>query len=66
MTIRFMLGDLHRADLAWANHAAAAGLSAAEIEDHLLHERDLSEKGNAGRQREYARPIAEKACKAFH
>jgi hypothetical protein len=58
-------GDLHRADLAWANHAAAAGLSAAEIEDYLLRERDLSKKGNAERQREYARRTAEKAYAGF-
>jgi RepB DNA-primase from phage plasmid len=58
-------GDLHRADLAWANHAAAAGLSAVEIEHHLLRERDLTKKGNAGQQREYARRTAQKACRAF-
>jgi RepB DNA-primase from phage plasmid len=58
-------GDLHRADLAWANHAAAAGLSAADIENQLMRERDLSKKGNAKQQREYAKRTAEKACRAF-
>jgi RepB DNA-primase from phage plasmid len=54
-------GDLHRADLAWANHAAAAGLSTTEIENQLMQQRDLSKKGNDNRQREYARRTAEKA-----
>jgi hypothetical protein len=58
-------GDLHRADLAWANHAAAAGLSVAEIENQLMRERDLSKKGNARRQREYAKRTAEKAWDAL-
>jgi hypothetical protein len=58
-------GDLHRADLAWANHAAAAGWSASEIENELIRERDLSKKGTATRQREYAKRTAEKACEAF-
>jgi hypothetical protein len=58
-------GDLHRADLAWANHAAAAGWSATQIENQLMRERDLSKKGHDGRQREYAKRTAEKACQAF-
>ena len=58
-------GDLHQADLAWANHAAAAGLSAIEIENQLMQQRDLSKKGNTNSQREYARRTAEKACRAL-
>jgi hypothetical protein len=38
-------GDLHRADLAWALHAAGRGLSEQKIRDELLHARDLSKKG---------------------
>jgi hypothetical protein len=35
-------GDLHRADLAWAKHAAGHGLTFEEITDKLLNGRDLS------------------------
>jgi hypothetical protein len=35
-------GDLHRADLAWAKHAASHGLTFEEITDKLLNGRDLS------------------------
>ena len=38
-------GDLHRADMAWAVHAAARGLSREEIEYEILNSRDLSKKG---------------------
>ena len=56
-------GDLHRADLAWARHAAAMGLSAAEIRATLLQARDLSKKGNLKRQQEYAGRTADKAVR---
>jgi len=54
-------GDLHRADMAWALHAASRGLSEQEIEAEILHARDLSKKGGTRRQLEYARRTAEKA-----
>lgn len=56
-------GDLHRADLAWARHAAAMGLSAGEIRATLLQARDLVKKGNLKRQREYAERTAAKAIR---
>jgi len=56
-------GDLHRADMAWARHAAAMGLSAAEIRAELMRARDLSKKGNLKRQREYAERTAGKAVR---
>jgi hypothetical protein len=34
--------DLHRADMAWALHAASHGLSEQQIRDEILHSRDLS------------------------
>ncbi len=55
-------GDLHRADMAWALHAASRGLSEQEIEAEILHARDLSKKGGTRRQLEYARRTAEKAA----
>jgi hypothetical protein len=57
-------GDLHRADLAWARHAAGMGLSAAEIRTAIMQARDLSKKGNLKRQREYAERTAGKAIRA--
>jgi hypothetical protein len=54
-------GDLHRADLAWARHAAATGLSASEIRTAIMEARDLAKKGSARRQREYAERTADKA-----
>jgi hypothetical protein len=54
-------GDLHRADMAWARHAAAMGLSAGEIRVAIMQARDLSKKGSAKRQREYAERTAGKA-----
>jgi hypothetical protein len=54
-------GDLHRADMAWALHAASRGLSEQEIEAEILHARDLSKKGGTRRQIEYAHRTAEKA-----
>jgi hypothetical protein len=40
-------GDLHRADMAWAVHAAIRGLSREQIEHEILNSRDLSKKGSA-------------------
>jgi hypothetical protein len=57
------LGDLHRADLAWARHAAGMGLSAGEIGAALMEARDLTKKGNIRRQREYAERTAGKALR---
>lgn len=54
-------GDLHRADMAWALHAASRGLSEQQITDELLHARDLSKKGGASRQVDYAERTALKA-----
>jgi hypothetical protein len=56
-------GDLHRADLAWARHAAGLGLSAAAIRRAIMEARDLSKKGNLKRQREYAERTAGKAVR---
>jgi hypothetical protein len=56
-------GDLHRADLAWARHAAGMGLSASEIRAAIMEARDLAKKGSAKRQREYAERTAGKALK---
>ena len=57
-------GDLHRADMAWALHAASRGLSEAEIQREIFHVRDLSKKGGPGRQLEYAERTAIKAVAA--
>jgi hypothetical protein len=54
-------GDLHRADLAWATIAAAAGLGFEQIRDTIRGGRDLSHKGNARRQLDYATRTARKA-----
>jgi hypothetical protein len=54
-------GDLHRADMAWAKHAAGCGLTLEQIKDELLNGRDLSKKGNRKRQLEYAERTARKA-----
>jgi hypothetical protein len=56
-------GDLHRADMAWARHAAATGLSASEIRMEILRGRDLSKKGDVKRQRDYAERTAGKALR---
>jgi hypothetical protein len=56
-------GDLHRADLAWARHAAAMGLSASEIRAVIMDARDLAKKGSAKRQREYVERTAGKAIR---
>jgi hypothetical protein len=54
-------GDLHRADMAWALHAASRGLPEKQIRDEILHARDLSKKGPPERQLNYARRTATKA-----
>jgi hypothetical protein len=56
-------GDLHRADLAWARHAAVMGLSASEIRAAIMDARDLAKKGSPSRQREYAERTAGKALR---
>jgi hypothetical protein len=56
-------GDLHRADLAWARHAADMGLSAREIRATIMEARDLAKKGSIKRQREYAERTAGKATR---
>jgi DNA primase RepB-like protein len=53
--------DLHRADMAWALHAASRGLPEQQIRDEILHARDLSKKGGAARQLDYAQRTAIKA-----
>jgi hypothetical protein len=54
-------GDLHRADMAWAVHAAARGLSREQIEQDILNSRDLSKKGPPLRRLAYAMRTASKA-----
>jgi hypothetical protein len=54
-------GDLHRADMAWAKHAAGRGLTLEQIKIELLNGRDLSKKGSRKRQLEYAERTARKA-----
>ena len=54
-------GDLHRADMAWARHAAGRGLTLEQIKDELLNGRDLSKKGSHKRQLEYVERTARKA-----
>jgi hypothetical protein len=56
-------GDLHRADLAWARHAADMGLAASEIRTAIMEARDLAKKGSPSRQREYAERTASKALR---
>jgi len=54
-------GDLHRADMAWAKHAAGCGMTLEQIKAELLAGRDLGKKGNRRRQIEYAERTARKA-----
>jgi hypothetical protein len=54
-------GDMHRADLAWAIHAASRGLPKEQIMDEILNARDLSKKGAPRRQFDYAQRTANKA-----
>jgi hypothetical protein len=56
-------GDLHRADLARARHAADMGLSAREIRAALMEARELAKEGSIKRQREYAERTAGKAMR---
>ncbi len=56
-------GDLHRADLAWARHAAAMGLSANEIRAVIMEALDLAKKGSPKRQRKYIESTAGKAIR---
>jgi len=56
-------GDLHRADMAWAVHAASRGLSEQQIRDEILRSRDLSKKGRIQRQVSYAERTANKALR---
>jgi hypothetical protein len=56
-------GDLHRADMVWARHAAAMGLSSSEIRATIMEARDLAKKGSVRRQREYAERTAGKAVR---
>ena len=56
-------GDLHRADMAWALHAANRGLSERKIRHDILHARDLSKKGNIQRQLNYSERTAIKALR---
>ena len=55
-------GDLHRADMAWALHAASRGIPEQQIRDQILRARDLSKKGRLTRQLAYAERTAVKAC----
>ena len=57
-------GDLHRADMAWADYAASRGMAAEEIEREILRARDLSKKGQRRRQIAYAERTAIKALAA--
>jgi hypothetical protein len=54
-------GDLHRAEMAWALHAAGRRLSQEQIENEILRGRDLSKKGPRPRQFYYAARTARKA-----
>lgn len=56
-------GDLHRADMAWAKHAAGCGLTHEQIRVELLNGRDLSKKGSRKRQIEYVMRTTEKALR---
>ena len=57
----FYEGDPHRADMAWVLHAARHGLSQGQIENEILHGRDLSKKGPPLRRLAYAMRTASKA-----
>jgi hypothetical protein len=52
---------MHRADMAWAVHAASRGLSEEQIRTEILNGRDLSKKGRIQRQIDYAQRTAIKA-----
>jgi hypothetical protein len=59
-------GDLHRADMAWAKHAAGCGLTLEQIKAELLNGRELSKKGDHKRQVEYVTRTAEKALRTLN
>jgi hypothetical protein len=59
-------GDFHRADMAWAKHAAGCGLTMEQIRGELLNGRDLSKKGDHKRQIEYALRTARKALEQIN
>jgi hypothetical protein len=54
-------GDLHRADMAWAVHAARRGVPHEEIAATISRGRDLSKKGGLRQQLQYAARTAGKA-----
>jgi hypothetical protein len=56
-------GDLHRADMAWAKHAASCGMKLEQVREELLKGRDLSKKGNRKRQIEYVMRTTVKALR---
>ena len=56
-------GDLHRADMAWAFHAACSGVSEEQIRGEILQARDLSKKGRIQRQVSYAQRTTMKALR---
>src|SRR6202158_3795481 len=58
-------GDLHRADMAWAKHAAGCGLTLEQIKAELLNGRELRKKGDHKRQVEYVTRTAEKALRSL-
>ena len=58
-------GDLHRADMAWAKHAAGCSLTLEQIKTELLDGRDLGKKGSRKRQLEYSERTARKAIEQF-
>jgi RepB DNA-primase from phage plasmid len=58
-------GDLHRADMAWAKHAAGGGLTLEQIKAELLNGRELSKKGDHKRQVEYVTRTAQKALRSL-
>jgi hypothetical protein len=57
--------DLHRADMAWALHAASCGLTEEQIRDEILSARDLSKKGRIQRRFNYAERTAIKALRTL-
>jgi hypothetical protein len=59
-------GDLHRADMAWAIHAASRGLSQEEIRTEIFHARDLSKKGQRRQQFQYTDRTVAKAVTSAH
>jgi hypothetical protein len=54
-------GDFHRADMAWALHAARRGVRQQQIEAEILNARDLCKKGGPRRQLDYVHRTVRKA-----